>query len=193
MSPVRSSIPLLIGTTWISLGLGLLTIMLSRTFLGTFVATLLLTLTATPTAILSMIANLTLCSDRVAFRARQPAIISITLFMVAFLSLVTLGILSTENSSGAIQLIRRGAIVMAGSSHVVFLLALHRLLPPPVSTSALKSTSISFAAFAFIVLLNWISVLQWESSLTGYSLSLLLVAWACSYHVFLRQVQAAYS
>ena len=192
MSPVRSAISLLITATAISLALALLTLVLSRDFLGTFLAMLVLALTVAPIAILFMIGNMTLCSEKIAIRPRRPAIASIILFLVAFLTLLALGFMNNEEFQAVTRFLRRGALAMVATSHLVFLVSLQRLLPADAATPALLGTRISLAICAMIILLTWTPLLSFTSPITRALLVPSTTGWGLSYIVFLRQVRSCY-
>ena len=192
MSPVRSAISLLITATAISLALALLTLVLSRDFLGTFLAMLVLALTVAPIAILFMIGNMTLCSEKIAIRPRRPAIASIILFLVAFLTLLVLGFMDNEELQTVTRFLRHGALAMVATSHLVFLVSLQRLLPADAATPALLGTRISLAICAMIILLTWTPLLSFTSPITRALLVPSTTGWGLSYIVFLRQVRSCY-
>ncbi|MEO2023594.1 MAG: hypothetical protein ABGX05_17360 [Pirellulaceae bacterium] len=192
MSPVRSAISLLITATAISLALAVLTLGLSGDLLGTFLAMLLLALTVAPVAILSMIGNLTLCSEKIAIRPRRPAIASMILFLVAFLTLLALGIINDEEAQAVTRALRHGALAMVATSHLVFLVSLQRLLPADAATSTLFATRVALAICALIILLTWTPLLSFTSPVTRTFLAFSTVGWGLSYIMFLRQVQAQY-
>ncbi|MCP4811877.1 MAG: hypothetical protein GY888_05160, partial [Planctomycetaceae bacterium] len=177
MSPVRSAISLLITATAISLALTLLTLLISGDLLGTFLAMLMLALTVAPTAILSMIGNMTLCSEKIALRPRRPAIASMILFLVAFLTLLALGIMDDEENQVATRFLRHGALTMVAISHLVFLVSLQRLLPADVVTPALLKTRIAVVICALLSLLTWTPLLSFDSPVTRFLLALATTGW----------------
>ena len=192
MSPVRSAISLLITATAISLALTLLTLLISGDLLGTFLAMLMLALTVAPTAILSMIGNMTLCSEKIALRPRRPAIASMILFLVAFLTLLALGIMDDEENQVAKRFLRHGALAMVGISHLIFLVSLQRLLPADVVTPALLKTRIAVVICALLSLLTWTPLLSFDSPVTRFLLALATTGWGLSYIMFLWQVRSFY-
>ena len=192
MSPVRSAISLLITATAIALALTLLTLLISGDLLGTFLAMLMLALTVAPTAILSMIGNMTLCSKKIALRPRRPAIASMTLFLVAFLTLLALGIMDDEENQVAKRFLRHGALAMVGISHLIFLVSLQRLLPTDAVTPALLKTRVAVAICALLTLLTWTPLLSFDSPVTRFSLALATTGWGLSYIMFLWQVRSCY-
>ncbi len=192
MSPVRSAISLLITATAISLALTLLTLLISGDLLGTFLAMLMLALTVAPTAILSMIGNMTLCSEKIALRPRRPAIASMILFLVAFLTLLALGIMDDEENQVATRFLRHGALTMVAISHLVFLVSLQRLLPADVVTPALLKTRIAVVICALLSLLTWTPLLSFDSPVTRFLLALATTGWGLSYIMFLWQVRSFY-
>ena len=192
MSPVRSAISLLITATAISLVLALLTLLIMGDLLGTFLAMLMLALTVAPTAILSMIGNMTLCSEKIAIRPRRPAIASMILFLVAFLTLLALGIMDDEESRVATRFLRQGALAMVAISHLVFLVSLQRLLPADTVTPALLKTRVAVAICGLLTLLTWTPLLSLDSPVTRFLLALATSGWGLSYIMFLWQVRSSY-
>jgi len=192
MSPVRSAISLLITATAISLALALFTLLISGDLLGTFLAMLVLALTVAPIAILSMIGNMTLCSEKIAIRPRRPAIGSMILFLVAFLTLLALGIMDDEENRVATRFLRHGALTMVAISHLVFLVSLQRLLPADAVTPALLKTRVAVAICALLTLLTWTPLLSFDSPVTRFLLALATTGWSLSYIMFLWQVRSSY-